>query len=508
MNELTSVNDIELKIIAFVPYCDVYKKFILKCLSVIHDQVYSNYDVVVVNDGSNDTEEISNYIKDKNNYHLLHCEANGGPAASKWAFLHYIQTNVARYTLNDIIIIIDGDDYLSSNGVFSLINNVYQQNKCWMTYGNAVGKFCENNNISIPDEWTNIRTERWIYNHPRTFKLALALTFKEDDFKMDGAWLTKGTDRPLVYNSIEMAGRSRCKFIDSILYNYIEHDQNSYKTVNRDFKLKQINYLSDLSPKDQIVEDVHIVMCCWKRLENLEAQVHNLNDQTIAKRIHFHLLNNNIDTVDTLNTMVADLSQKYTNIKLSVTHYQNNYFGFQRFLYIRDNLIKHYNIDYVIIIDDDQLFQNDWVEKMYAIRAPRTYTCWYGKVWDNDNIDYWRGSLFNMKQCRMHDKSEYTEFHYGATCGCMIDVSIFNETSNLWNVPTDITDNTNVYNIEDLWLSFVVRKIYGWSIKRSFLPEGSTLNVKGSSSEKNALYLLLTEHKQNLLRYLVDKYGL
>ena len=34
-----------------------------------------------------------------------------------------------------------------------------------------------------------------------------------------------------------------------------------------------------------------------------------------------------------------------------------------KFIYIRDYLIKKEVIDYVIIIDDDQIFDIDWVKK-------------------------------------------------------------------------------------------------------------------------------------------------
>jgi hypothetical protein len=323
---------------------------------------------------------------------------------------------------------------------------------------------------------------------------------------MDGAWLTKGTDCPIVYNCIELAGKSRCKYIETVLYNYIEHDQNSYKTVKNEFRAKQLQYLTSLPPLQVIDEDIHIVMCCWKRTENLEIQVKNLNEQTIAKRIHLHLINNNVDTVDTLNSMVPDLSQKYTNIKLSVTHYQNKYFGFQRFFYIRDNLIKQYNIDYVIIIDDDQIFKNNWVEKMYEKRQPQTHIAWYGKKWVPDSINYWKDSIVTYGDCYRNTKENCKEFHYGGTGGMIIDVSIFNSTSKLWDIPTDLPSNTTVYNIEDLWLSFIERKVYGWTIQRSFLPETGAL-IK-NTSDPNSLYLSLHTQKQNLLNYLICKYGL
>jgi hypothetical protein len=375
-----------------------------------------------------------------------------------------------------------------------------------MTYGNAVGKFC--NGCAISPELANIRKNPWIYTHPRTFKFALLLTFKEEDFKMDGVWLTKGTDRPLVFNCIEMAGVGRCRFIKDILYKYVEHTQNSYKVVPNESRLKHVNYIANLCPKQNLVEDIHVVMCCWKRLEHLEQQIQNMNDQTVARRIHFHLLNNNPDTVEQISKIVSDAGHIYTNIRLHLSHYKNEFYGFQRFLYIRDVLLKYYNIDYVIIIDDDQLFTNDWIEKMVALGKPQTYSPWYGKVWDSNNLDYWNGSYSTISDCRRGLKPNITAFQYGGTCGSILDVSIFRPDSKLWEIPNDLPEGVLIYNIEDLWLSFVIRKYYGWSIQRTFLPEKHTLNTSGSASEGNALFKSLYPQKRVLLNYLICKFGL
>ena len=497
---------IETPMVLFVPYCEVYSSFIVQCLESISRQSYSKYSVLIVNDGAKHTDHVQTYILGKSNFTLIHRQDNGGPAASKWTFLEYIQNNVTKYSVNDIVMIIDGDDYLVDDKVFTTINDTYHQSKCWMTYGTAIGKWC-GNGIPIPTEWKNIRSERWIYDHPRTFKLAFALTFQENDFRMNGKWLTKGTDRPIVYNCVEMSGKERCVFIPRKLYYYVEHPQNSYKTVHVKEKKEQIYYLSNITPKETIVEDIHIVMCYFRRPENLEIQMMNLNLQTVANRIHLHLLNNNTETVAILDKSLRELRTKYTNIQVTLTHYNNEFFGFQRFFYIRDVLLKKYNIDYAIMMDDDNTFPHNWVENMYKLRQPKTYTTWFGRRWDDTNLDYWSGSLVQTHECRWGVKEHIREFHYGGTCGCIIDVNIFRDGSKLWDIPSDLPEGTTVYNIEDLWLSFVIRKLYGWNIKRSFLPDVGTIEHL-TKAHKTALWKTLVQPKQNLLVYLVNKYGL
>ena len=111
-------------------------------------------------------------------------------------------------------------------------------------------------------------------------------------------------------------------------------------------------------------------MCCWKRFENLEAQFIMLNNQTVSKEIHWHLINNNYDEKEKLNCLVEKYSKIYNKIKVHVTHYKNEFYCFQRHFYIRDILMKKFNVKYVIIIDDDQIFNKKWVERMWTLRKP------------------------------------------------------------------------------------------------------------------------------------------
>jgi hypothetical protein len=250
-------------------------------------------------------------------------------------------------------------------------------------------------------------------------------------------------------------------------------------------------------------DDIHVVMCCWKRIENLEKQIININNQKCTNKINFHLLNNNKDNVNLLNDLIIKFSIKYTNINIYLSHYDNKYYSFQRFFYIRDILIDKYNIEYVIIIDDDQIYSNDWIQKMYNLRTPKTYYAWWCRKWNLNNIDYYNGNILNSPTSNKDD----IYVHYGGPGGSIIDVSIFNKDSKLWEIPNDLPNNISVYNLDDVWLSFVVRKIYNWNIKRSFLPELLSLNVSKSSSDKQSLYRILTSEKQLLFKYLVNKYG-
>ncbi len=245
-------------------------------------------------------------------------------------------------------------------------------------------------------------------------------------------------------------------------------------------------------------------MCCWKRLFNLEQQIAMLNRQTCASRICFHLVNNNPDKVNELNLMVERFKQTYTKIRVFVTHYENKFFGFQRFFYIRDVIYKKYIADYVIIIDDDQLFDVNWVQSMYNIAKPKTYIGWYGKKWTT-NMNYWNGSAISVKRCLINAKHDISNVDYVGTGGCIIDTNAFCDESELWIIPNDLPKGVTAYNVEDLWLSFVLNKRYNWNLRRSFCPPSTDLNVSNQLSLHASLCLSLYKEKQQLFEYLVYK---
>jgi GT2 family glycosyltransferase len=491
------------KFIIGVPYCEIYKPYFIKCLTSLESQNYNNIEIIIIVDGfSSDLKELYKFIEKKKIYTIFIFKENNGPAFSKWILIKYIKNNIHKYSYNDIFCILDGDDYIE-NDALRIINDLFQKKKCWITFGNAKGKFCD---FVIPENynsWLNIRKEKWIYNHLRCFKLHLLLNFVESDFKMDNKWLTKGTDRPLVYNCTEMAGFDRCVFNEKIIYNYMEHENNSYKTVDYKTKMTQINYLSNIVPKPKIIEDIHIVMCVYKRVDNFEQQINNLNNQTVSNRIVLHVINNNTENKNMHNQM---LKSKNLQFRYNVYEHDNKYYGFQRFLTIRDVLLKKYILDYVIMIDDDQLFDEDWVEKMYNLRTPQRYFSWYVKKWNNYNLDYWNGSLILSHECKYNVPKELDNFHFGATCGCIIDVNIFNENTELWNIPTDLPNDVTVYNIEDLWLSYVILNHYKWKIKRTFLPEKYSFNQKNSASDAVSLWHQLKNQKTFLFNKLFTNY--
>ena len=240
---------------------------------------------------------------------------------------------------------------------------------------------------------------------------------------------------------------------------------------------------------------IHIVMCSWKRIHNIDKIINSLNNQTVSNRIYFHILNNNKNFIDILNKKINKFKNQNNSptklsIKLFLKHYDNKYFGFQRFFYVKNVLLNDYLLKYVIFIDDDQYFNNTYIENLYKMARPKTYISYYCKKFNLLTPKYW---------IRSNNKNGL--FDYGGTGGSIIDVSIFNNNSKIWNIPDNLPNGVNIYNIEDLWLSYITRSYYNYKIKRSFL---IPMSINDEKTKNLALWYTLKKEKQLFLEYLVN----
>jgi glycosyltransferase involved in cell wall biosynthesis len=215
-------------------------KYILKCLESVNNQ-YRNYKVIIVNDCSTDSTRIivENFIKDKSQFQLITNKVRNGSG------LFSINKGIENINESDkdkaIIITLDGDDFLANSSVLNYLNEVYQNELIWMTYGNMEASNKQWSGIlkEVVDPKTYRKTfQQWDLSHLRSFKYKLWDKINKVDLLDDkGEWYKLAWDVAFMLPMIEMAGKEHSKFINEILYTYNNENQLS------DFILK---------PKEQV----------------------------------------------------------------------------------------------------------------------------------------------------------------------------------------------------------------------------------------------------------------
>jgi glycosyltransferase involved in cell wall biosynthesis len=192
-------------------------------LSSVVAQDYHNFHVIYVDDCSSDGtgELVGQFIAEHSSGNLIHLNRN----AARLGALQNLYNTIHSCDDQEIMILLDGDDWFAHNGVLKKINEVYSNSDCWMTYGQY---------RSWPDDGTayskeisseiveanNFREYEWCASHLRTFYAWLfKLIKKEDLISPWGTFYQMSWDQAIMFPMLEMSGR-RAQFIHEVLYIY------------------------------------------------------------------------------------------------------------------------------------------------------------------------------------------------------------------------------------------------------------------------------------------------
>ena len=218
-----------------IPFYNV-EKWILKCIKSVMNQTHSNFTCYLINDMSTDNSSllIKELIAEDDRFVFIDNNKK------RYALSNIVNTIVDfSHELEDINIILDGDDWFSSYNVLSYLDNLYTTETCLMTYGSYV--YYPNGNKGVePSQYpheviesNSFRKDSWRASHLRTFKTRLFSKLNLDDLiDDDGHYYKTAYDQALMLPLLEMAGY-RAKYVDKILHVY-----NRANPLNVD-KIKQ-----------------------------------------------------------------------------------------------------------------------------------------------------------------------------------------------------------------------------------------------------------------------------
>jgi len=214
-------------------------------LASIINQTYTNYDILYINDASTDNtlEKVNGIVKD---YELSNFKIITNPKNKKRGFnISPFNIHIKDYMDNDedIIVFIDGDDWLSDNDVLDNLNNFYNQNDSWMTYG---GMYCyPSGNIANPQntEYSNevhnknlYRKDLWRASHLRTFKWHLYKKMDKKDLihQKTGKYYFHAEDLSTSFPCLEMCPQEKIGVVNFSTYMFNETPSNRERGIERE----------------------------------------------------------------------------------------------------------------------------------------------------------------------------------------------------------------------------------------------------------------------------------
>ena len=199
------------------------ESFLPKCISAIKDQSYANFECVLIDDmSSDDSFRVAKELTiDDPRFKIIKND-------QKRFALGNIASTIESLNCDpeDVVILLDGDDWFSNNLVLSHLNKFYNDKDCWMTYGSYVlypygvrGPEPSEYPEAVVDNNT-YRKDVWRASHLRTFRKKVWDKIEHDDLKdTDGDYYKVAYDQAIMLPLLEMSG-PRSRYVPEILHVY------------------------------------------------------------------------------------------------------------------------------------------------------------------------------------------------------------------------------------------------------------------------------------------------
>lgn len=208
-----------------------------RTLSSIIAQTYKDFVCYITDDLSTDNsaEVVEKFIEGDDRFHLI----KNSEKRYQGGNYDLICRDTEGVNDEDIVIEVDGDDWLANSKVFERVIETYKSGDIWIANGSF--KYA-NGNLGFSQPVTNIGTLRhgpYTASHLRTWKVFLWRAIRPEDLRdSNGNWWDCSCDLIFMYDMFEMAGLEHYVFMDTIHYIYNdgnpfnEHKQYMSKVIN------------------------------------------------------------------------------------------------------------------------------------------------------------------------------------------------------------------------------------------------------------------------------------
>jgi glycosyltransferase involved in cell wall biosynthesis len=156
---------------------------------------------------------------------------------------------------DDVIVILDGDDWFATDRALERIVDEYERHDCWMTYGSWIADDPSFTGLKAgpwppyPEGTTNFREAVWRGTAVRSWKKWLWDKIDDSAFRRpDGSYILVAEDMACMLPMFEMSGLDRARHIPDVLMIYNRTTPHGVGKVHLDLIRETAAYLRSQTP--------------------------------------------------------------------------------------------------------------------------------------------------------------------------------------------------------------------------------------------------------------------
>jgi len=324
-------------------------------------QKYKDYRIIFIDDCSPDGTgiKVSKYVNDLKSKNKLNVQIDVYLNNIRRGALNNLYRTIHSCKDDDIVVLVDGDDWLANN-IFKRLDIEYKQNKKWLTHGHYIKhpskKIAEINNYikDIP-----IRSQSFKATHLRTFYVGLFKKIKlKDLLDRNDKFYLMAWDVSFMLPMLEMCFEKRV-FIKDIMYVYncenllSDMYQNSHlqmeldRTIRHKKRYTKVDSIYNKKIENIVVYDLKKCIELNKNIFDFDFnKISSLMQNTGINKCYIGK-NYNLEKIGEL------VSPININEKIYVTRFEKLNIKNQKYLLSMDNTVKANNKDLVLAINID-----------------------------------------------------------------------------------------------------------------------------------------------------------
>ena len=420
------------KIAVISPFWNA-ENYIERHIRSVAQQDYENYIHILIDDNSDDNSyrvaEHTIYnlpIELQQKFRLLKNKQNKGAIANQLKAIEL-------YTgADDIVILLDGDDWLvTNNTIFHYYNDLYHQGYEF-TYG-SMWSVVDNIPLIAQPYPLHVKQSKsyrdWLFNwripytHLRTCDSKYFKTLDKNKFKdVNGNWMKSGADNPLFYELIEQVPAEKIFCNSEIVCNY-----NDANPLN-DYKIRgeEQNSNADLSYKkeEKVIKNILVAIPTNKYIEpDTFKSIFDLRVPDGYKLDFQYFYGYQIDQI---RNLIADWGKRY---------------------------------DYLFCVDSDIVLPYDCIEKMLAADKDIISGLYIQRIPGRQILEIYKDSSNGVTNYQFEDIQHLGVFQI-ASCGmgcCLINSEVLRTLEYPHFVYTSAISHANTFS-EDIYFCCKARE--------------------------------------------------